>query len=210
MNELFPGVWQTQAEHPFPGLTTHAYLLTRAEGNVLLYGTGAMDELRPMRELGGVVRQYLSHRDEASPALLTIKQEFRSELCCQVLEADVVRAMCPVDITFEAREAFADGIEAIPTPGHTVGSASYVYRSPDGKTYLFTGDSIFPSGDSWGTLVLAGDGGSASDLKCSLLLLRALEPDVVISSGSVGRSPVQAVDARQWQEIIDNAVDLLP
>jgi hydroxyacylglutathione hydrolase len=41
-----------------------------------------MDELRPMRELGGVVRQYLSHRDEASPALLTVKHEFRSELCC--------------------------------------------------------------------------------------------------------------------------------
>ena len=110
----------------------------------------------------------------------------------------------------EARETFADGIEAIPTPGHTVGSACYVYRSPHGKTYLFTGDTIFPSGDSWGTLVLVGSGGSASDLKRSLLLLRALEPDVVISSGSVGRSPVQAIDARQWQEIIGNAIDLLP
>jgi hydroxyacylglutathione hydrolase len=210
MEQIFPDLWQTQAEHPFPGLTTHAYFLLRAEGNVLLYGTGAMDEFQPMRKLGGIVRQYLSHRDEASPALLTVKQEFGSELCCHALEVEAVRSMCPVDVTFEAREKLPDGIEAIPTPGHTVGSASYVYRSPHGKAYLFTGDSIFPTGDSWGTLVLAGSGGRASDLKRSLLLLRALEPDVVISSGSVGRSPVQAVNARQWRGIIDDAVDLLP
>jgi Metallo-beta-lactamase superfamily len=203
MKQIFPDLWQTQAEHPFPGLAIHAYLLMRAKGNILLYGTCAADGLSLVRELGGIGRQYLSHRDEASPALLTVKREFGSELCCQVMEAEVVRAVCAVDLTFEVREA-------IPTPGHTVGSASYVYRSPHGKTYLFTGDSIFPNGESWGTLVLPESGGRASDLRRSLLMLRPLEPDVVISSGSVGRSPVQAVGAREWREIIDNAVDLLP
>jgi hydroxyacylglutathione hydrolase len=206
MQQLFPDLWQTRTEHPFHGVTTHAYLLTRHDGNVLFYGTGAQEELQPIRDLGGIVRQYLSHRDEAGPALATIKQMFGSALCCHALEAKAIGAYCPVDVTFDAHETHLGDIEVIPTPGHTSGSTCFVYRSPHGKTYLFTGDSIYADGQSWGTRVQVFAGGRKSDLKNSLGLLRDLQPDVVICSASVDRSPVQLMSAGEWRAIVDDAI----
>jgi len=206
MKQLFPDLWQTRTEHPFQGVTSHAYLLTRPNGNILFYGTGVQEDLQPIRDLGGVVRQYLSHRDEAGPALATIKQTFGSALCCHASEVRAIGSYCQVDVTFDTHETHLGNIEVVPTPGHTSGSTCFVYRSPYGKTYLFTGDSIYPDGESWGTRVQFFAGGRKSDLKSSLELLRDLEPDVVISSASVGRSPVQPVTASKWRAIVDRAI----
>jgi hypothetical protein len=57
--------------------------------------------------------------------------------------------------------------------------------------------------------VRRGAGGSKSDLKNSLGLLRDLEPDVVISSAAVGRSPVQTMFAGEWRVIADKAIGKL-
>lgn len=209
MQQLFPDLWQTRTEHPFHGVTSHAYLLTRPDGNILLYGTGGQEDLQPIRDLGGIVRQYLSHRDEAGPALATIKQTFGSALCCHALEVKAIGSYCPVDVTFDAHEIHLGNLEVIPTPGHTSGSTCFVYRSPHGKTYLFTGDSIYPDGQSWGTQVQFFAGGRKSDLRNSLGLLRDLQPDVVISSASVGRAPVQAMSAGEWRAIVDGAIGRL-
>jgi hydroxyacylglutathione hydrolase len=46
MKEIFAGVWQTTLENPFQGLNTHAYLIQRDEGNVLLYNTSNEDDLK--------------------------------------------------------------------------------------------------------------------------------------------------------------------
>lgn len=207
MEQLFPDLWQIQREHPFFGVTTHAYLLTRDDGNVMLYGTGQFDEFAKIHQLGGIIRQYLSHRDEAGPPLVTVRDTFHSELCCHSLEAEVIRPICPVDITFDTYETHLGGdLDVIPTPGHTNGSTCYFYRSPHGKNYLFTGDSIFPKVMSWGTLINTGSGGRASDLKNSLAKLKDLRPDVVISSASVARSSVQEVSHDEWKSILDKAI----
>ncbi len=60
MKQIFPDLWQTEVESPFPGLTTHAYLLTRKQGNVLFYNTGHVHEIDAMAELGGVDWHFLS------------------------------------------------------------------------------------------------------------------------------------------------------
>jgi hypothetical protein len=206
MKQLFPDLWQTRTEHPFSGVTSHAYLLTRPDGNILFYGTGVSDDFKPIHDLGGIARQYLSHRDEAGPSLVKIKQEFGSALCCHELEAKAIRSICTADVTFDAHEIQLGNIEVIPTPGHTSGSTCFVYRSPHGKTYLFTGDSIFPDGQSWGIRVQFFAGGRNSDLKNSLRLLRDLQPDVVISSAAVGRSPVQPMATGEWEAIVDDAI----
>ena len=40
MRQLRPDLWETRADSPFPGLTTHAYLWTGGpSGNVLFYST---------------------------------------------------------------------------------------------------------------------------------------------------------------------------
>ena len=209
MQQLFPDLWQTQTEHPFHGVTSHAYLLTRREGNILFYGTGVLEELQLIKDLGGIVRQYLTHRDEAGPALATIKQTFGSALCCHKLEVKAVKSYCLVDVTFDARETHLGNIEVIPTPGHTSGSTCFMYRSPYGKTYLFTGDSLFPKGQSWGTLVWPSSGGRKSSLRASLGLLRELDPDVVIASACQGPTPVSVTSADQWHAIVDGAIERL-
>ena len=152
MKQLHPDLWQTRAEHPFgPGSATHAYLLIRSSGNVLFYNCGHSDEYPDILRLGGAVRQYLSHRDEAGAALWRIKESLGSLLCCHALEAAAVRKTCPVDLTFENRECHLGDIEVIPTPGHTDGSTCFLCTSQHRKLrYLFTGDTIFPDGDSWG------------------------------------------------------------
>jgi hypothetical protein len=43
-------------------------------------------------------------------------------------------------------------------------------------------------------------------LKKSLELLRDLEPDVVMSSASVGRFPVKEMSAGEWQAAVDEAL----
>lgn len=210
MKQIQPDLWQTAPEHPFPDfprVSTHAYLLVRDGGNVLFYSSGHVADDRDVRELGGIARQYLSHRDEAGPPLVRIRETFGPVLCCHRLEEAAVRKACPVDLTFDRRETHPGGIEVIPTPGHTPGSTCFLVQSPHGKTYLFTGDTIFPNDDAWETLVL--DVGSKSDLKESLRLLRGLEPDLVISSASVGDVAFKEMSAGEWREAVDGALRAL-
>lgn len=204
MKQLYPDLWQTRAEHPFgPAVATHAYLLTRSMGNVLFYGSGHLDEHQEILRLGGIARQYLSHRDEASAALRSIKETFRSQLCCHALEEEAIGKACPVDLTFDKRELHLGDIEVIPTPGHTEGSACFLHHSPHRQTYLFTGDTIFADGDSWGTYVAEED---KPTLKRSLELLGGLGPSVVMSSASVGRIPVKEVSPGGWRAIVEEAI----
>jgi hydroxyacylglutathione hydrolase len=208
MKQLYPDLWQTEPEHPIPGapmVSTHAYLLSRDEGNVLFYNSSHEDELRHIRELGGITHQYLSHEDEVGPALVRIREMFGSALCCHRLEEAAVRKVCPVDLTFEKREVHLGNIEVIPTPGHTPGSTCFFVSSPHGKTYLFTGDTIVLTEDgSWQNGFLPGIS-SKVDLKRSLELLRGLEPDVVIPSASEGRIPFREVSRAEWHSAVDTA-----
>jgi hydroxyacylglutathione hydrolase len=209
MKQIYPDLWQTHLEHPFPNLTTHAYLLVRREGNVLFYSTGHAADYHHIQELGGITRQYVSHRDEAGPSLIRLKQMFNSTLCCHRLEETAVGAICPVDLTFHTREKHLGDIEVIPTPGHTDGSTCFLVESPHGKRYLFTGDTIFPSHHSWETYVMPQEGGRLSDLRDSLKLLQSLEPDVVISSASVGDVSFKEMSPGEWQEVVDQTLRTL-
>ncbi|MBV9458876.1 MAG: MBL fold metallo-hydrolase [Bradyrhizobium sp.] len=205
MKQIFPDLWQTRAEHPFAGVTSHAYLLVRDTGNILLYSSGLRDEYQNIKELGGVAHQYLSHRDEAGPALAEIKEQFSAKLWCHRLEEPSISKFARVDNQFDKREV-VNGIEVIPTPGHTDGSVCFLVRSQHGKTYLFTGDTIYQENGAWETRVNGYAGGSKSDLKSSLMLLRDLGPAVVFSSASVGSVAFKEVSSQEWQSDIDNVI----
>ncbi|UMB77923.1 MBL fold metallo-hydrolase [Dickeya fangzhongdai] len=123
-------------------------------------------------------------------------------------EADA-RKVTPVDYLFDSRETLQGNIEVIPTPGHTKGSVCFLVHSVYGQTYLFTGDTIYMNHGMWETRTNWYEGGSKSDLKSSLMLLRDLEPTVVISSASVGTVPFKAVFAEEWRSDIDNVLRAL-
>ena len=163
-----------------------------------------------MADLGGIRYQYLSHRDEAGDSLKVIKELFGSELCCGVGELAAIEAWCEVDAVFSERQRHFAGIEVIPTPGHTKGSISFLYESPCGLTYLFTGDTLFQGNGRWETLFFTNAGGSASDLASSLGLYREIQPDVVLSSGSSSGGPaVVEVGRAEWIEAIDESIKRL-
>ncbi len=208
MKQLYKDLWQTKLEMPFNGVHAHAYFLRCDKGNVLIYNTGHAEEIEHIAELGGIEYQYLSHRDETGASLKTIRQRFGSKLCCHKNEEPAISQSCEVDITFSENVKHFAGIEMICTPGHTDGSLSFLYKSPLGPAYLFTGDTFFQSNGQWRTLVFSDAGGSTESLIKSLLTYRELDPDVVLWSASGGGqgSFVETTSA-QWLEDIDNAVE---
>ncbi len=207
MKQLYENLWQTCVEHPFSGLNTHAYFLQQTSGNLLFYNTSNINDLEEMAELGGVTCQYLSHRHESAASLTIIKSKFNSKLCSSALEAPFIDGK--VDERVSIQQGHRPNLRVIPTPGHTAGSLCFYYQSNNGLNYLFTGDTFFQSNGQWSTLVFPGDGGSAAQLITSLLLIRALKPQVVLSSASVGKVAVVEITEHQWHEAIDENVEKL-
>ncbi|MDQ4035311.1 MAG: MBL fold metallo-hydrolase [Chloroflexota bacterium] len=85
----------------------------------------------------------------------------------------------------------------IPTPGHTIGSVSYL-ANVDGRRVAFTGDLIFGPGKVWSlaaTMWSYGDMPGVASTILSLLALRAEEPDLLLPShGDPIENPTDAID----------------
>ena len=208
MKQLQEDLWQSTI-HSMGSLNTHAYFLRRPEGNVLFYNTGHEGDFEKIAELGGIQFQLLSHRDESGPSLNRIKDLFGSKLCCSALEAPIVGNDARVDVTFQAEDHHLGDIDVIHTPGHTQGSICFFYKSPYGKSYLFTGDTIFQLKAKWATLAFPRAGGSKASLAESLKRLRDLDPDVVMSSAFVGDVSFVEVTGDEWTQAIDDNVSRL-
>lgn len=208
MKQLYPDLWQTSI-YRSGELSSHAYFLLHPAGNILFYSTGDNAELDHIEQLGGIKYQLLTHRDEAGPSLQRIQQRFGSMLMFSEYERDAIGEHALADRYFEVDDHKLGDIDVLHTPGHTGGSVCFFYQSPHGKSYLFTGDTFFQWQDRWATLVLASTGGSEAALAKSLLKLRSLNPDVVISSGFVGEVGVKEVTRDEWVEAIDTEIHKL-
>jgi glyoxylase-like metal-dependent hydrolase (beta-lactamase superfamily II) len=208
MKQLYPDLWQTNL-FKSGMLNSHAYLLQHPDGNILFYNTNDETDLDKIEQLGGIKYQLLTHRDEAGTSLLRIKERFKSLLVFTEPESQAISKYAQADLFFEPTDNQFAHIEVLHTPGHTEGSVSFVYQSPYGKTYLFTGDTFFQWEGRWATLVLDSAGGNKASLKSSLHKLRALKPDVVMSSGFVGDKGVVEINEAEWLNAIDNEINNL-
>lgn len=210
MKQIQPDLWETEAENPAPGLTTHAYLLVRDDGNVLFYNTGLRHEIDRIAELGGVARQYLSHRDELGDTIRLIRERFGARLGGHVREAvDFARVRAP-DIVFDRREMHLGNVEVIPTPGHSPGSTCFLVHAPQGKRYLFTGDTLYLDRDgTWRAGFIPGYNSpdDRETLAASLRLLRELEPHLVLSSAFGGAAGYQEMAPGDWAAHVDRAME---
>jgi hydroxyacylglutathione hydrolase len=203
MRHVLADLWETGTDSPFPGLTTHAYLWTGS--SAMFYSTATDSDFEAIAELGGVADQYLSHRDEAGPMLKHIADRFGSRLHAPVAELLEIGQHAHVDVPLGSRHIDANGVEVIPTPGHSPGSVCYQVAGAEG-TYLFTGDTLIlgEKGEWWAGFI---EGISDADaLAQSLGLLATLQPDVVISSAFQGDSAVQRIDAGHWPEHVEQAL----
>ncbi len=158
-----------------------------------------------MSERGGVAHHCLSHCHEVDESLADAAGRFGSKLCCHALVAPYLPETVSADVAFDSppREFLSGDIEVLHTPCHTNNSVCYRYRSPHGKTYLFTGDAIYLDGGEWKTIIVADDGGDEAEMASSLATLRELEIDVVICSVSVGEMRIVEVTPAEWRRVID-------
>lgn len=207
MRQIRRDLWETSVASPFPGLTTHAYLWISPLGtNVLFYAPGGDEDFDELERLGGIDHQYLSHRDEAGPAVAKIGQRFGAVLHSAAAERDDVRQFAEPDVLFDRRHVDDNGVEVIPTPGHSPGSTSFVVEGDGGARYLFTGDTLYVSSAGvWKAGYLPGIS-DADALLSSLELLRTLEPDLVASSAFAGDAGVHEVAREQWPHAVDQAI----
>jgi hydroxyacylglutathione hydrolase len=205
MRQIRPDLWETGPDAPFPGLTTHAYLWTPPDaGNVLFYNTAGDDEIDEIARLGGVDHQYLSHQDEVAPTLTTYAERFGTVLHSSAAELDAVAEVRTPEVVFGERHVDANGIEVVPTPGHTPGSTCFLAPGAGGLTYLFTGDTMFRAADGrWRAGYLPFS--DAGDLFASLDLLAGLEPDLVASSAFAGDVGAHLLADTSWAACVDQA-----
>ncbi|MEG3638631.1 hypothetical protein [Magnetococcus sp. PR-3] len=206
MQQLYPDLWQTQVENPFSDLNTHAYLLQRPQGNLLIYNSSHPQELDHMEQLGGFTHQLLSHRHEYGENIAELRTRFRSKLCCDAWEAEAMEAQSTIDITFGPDDGIIEDLYIVRTPGHTRGGLCYLYDSPHGKRYLFTGDSFYLNHGEWSTIVIEKDGGNAKVLAESLEKLQNFVPDVVFSSASVGDESYATTKTPAWQQALTRQI----
>ncbi|ASR02907.1 MBL fold metallo-hydrolase [Gordonia rubripertincta] len=207
MRQVLPDLWETTTDNPFPGLTTHAYLWTSGR-NALFYSMASDAEFDDLAKLGGVDDQYLSHHDEAGPILGCIEDRFGVTLHAPAPEIERIGQFARVDIAIAERYVDDNGVEVIPTPGHTPGSTCYLVPGDDGLRYLFTGDTLYLSASGeWTAGYLPFS--NANTLAESLHLLATLTPDVVISSAFAGESAVNRVAAQNWSGHIEQALERL-
>jgi glyoxylase-like metal-dependent hydrolase (beta-lactamase superfamily II) len=201
-------LWETRADAPFPGLTTHAYLWVRPAGNVLLYSVLTDADLDAIDALGGVAHQYLSHVDEAGPMLRRIVDR-GATLHAPAAEAEAIGRHAPPAVLLDRHHVDANGIEVIPAPGHTPGSTAYLLTGIDGTRYLFVGDTAYRGADGrWRAGFIEGMSDAAS-LRTTLERLATLDVDVVISSAFAGETAVHPVGPGEWAAHVAEALTTL-
>lgn len=192
------------------GVNSCGFLLLRPEGNVLFYSAPNEADFERIADLGGIEHQILSHRHETDPSPDTVKKAFGTRLCSDALEGPVISKESQVDLTLDAEDSGLESIEVLHTPGHTKGGISCIYRSPHGEVYLFSGDTMIPVNGQWIAQIVPEHGGDATVLTRSLLRLRDLEPDLVLSSASVGEHTAVEVEHDQWFRAVEETAGRPP
>ncbi|CCP02989.1 hypothetical protein BN439_1929 [Erwinia amylovora Ea644] len=207
MKQLYEDLWISTPEITLnkhePDLMMHGFLLQHLRGNILISRVENPVDHDFIAERGGIIRHYLTHWHEAGPATHQLQCRFNSALYCHVRAIGHVSRYAEADATFNSAEVHCGSFHVVPTPGHTPGSSSYLYASPYGKTYLFVGDTVTLSHQRWVTVRAAESNTRA--LRQTLKFYRALRPDVVLMSTTVGRQGWHEVDLRQWLALLDDA-----
>jgi Metallo-beta-lactamase superfamily len=190
------------------GTVVRAFLLERPQGNVLIYGNGALEpDLARWRRLGGLARQYLGHWHEAMFGDATLAERIGAPLFVHAADAGEVRARRAVRGAFSRAHTLDDDLDVIPIPGHTPGSTAYLWRT-GGRRLLFTADSLYLDGDEWVAAVL--DSSDRAAYVESLERLREIEFDVLVPwAASAGGPAVSEVEAAERVRRLDGVIERL-
>jgi glyoxylase-like metal-dependent hydrolase (beta-lactamase superfamily II) len=184
------GVYATPpAPLPFaPSWHMRSFLLRRATGNVLVYGSPNVD-LAAFADIGGISRAYLNHGHEAA-----FGEDLHGvPLFVHTADRDDVAGRRTIRATFSHRHVLDEDLEVIPTPGHTPGATAYLLDS-GAQRLLFTGDTISLRDGDWVAAVL--DSSDRDAYISSLELIRELDYDVLVPWAATAGGPYYSVTGR--------------
>lgn len=134
--EVLPGVWRTGSNSPNTA-GGNAFVVQRRDGNVLIDGPRFTERLqRSLETLGGIRRILLTHADDVGDAE-RYADAFDAEVVIHEQDAHAA-AFATTLLAGREPTAVADGILAIPTPGHTAGHVMFLVDD----AVLFAGDSL--------------------------------------------------------------------
>jgi len=180
-------------------LEGRAFLLQRHRRNLLIYSSSTLEpDAQRIQELGGITRQYLNHRHEASPACDWVRATFGASLDYHESERASVAETCTVDETFSERHLLDDDFEVIPTPVHTSGATAFLWSGEQHRC-LFTGDTIMLRKGEWGVVLLDGISDRGEYLE-SLELIRGLDFDLLVPGFGTSGLPFYAVTDKADRE----------
>ena len=204
MHNVIPGLYASEPESlgrlgSGASLQIRAFLLRREGGNLLVYRSASLEQdVEAVRDLGGVWRQYLNHRHEASPACDWVAGTFGAPLHVHREDAGAASEVCGVAATFSGRHRVGEDFEVIPIPGHTDGATAFLWSTGEHRV-LFPGDTIF-----------FGEGGVGDRRKYvqSLELLRSLDFDLVVPGITVEGEPYHwFVEKTEAERRIDGLIE---
>ncbi len=198
---------RTEPDHPFENdVETVAYLLKRDAGNLLLYSSSKIEKEKLfIAGQGGIERQFLNHRDEASASCDIVREHFDAPLVCHEAEREAVEKKCRVDETFSDRHHPYRDFEAIPTPGHCPGSTCYIWSTLDHR-YLFSGDTIYLENGEWRVYISEQN---IQTMIHSLMLIAILEFDVLVPGLYIGDVSLAEVNKEQAHNEIAAIIERL-
>ena len=132
-------------------MDNNAYLLTcKATGEAVLIDAAddddrLLDLVGPDRPLRAVITTH-SHRDHWQ-ALSRVKAATGASTYAGTHDADAIPVHTDTRLDHGDSVPMGDcTLEVIALRGHTPGSVALLYRDPNGRPHLFTGDSLFPGG----------------------------------------------------------------
>jgi hypothetical protein len=211
MENVIPGLYASTPE-PLgfgPSLEIRAFLLQRERDNLLVYRSQILErDIEEINALGGISRQYLNHRHEASPACDWVAKTFDAPLHVHEEEAPTVSEACNVAETFSERHRLDEDFEVIPTPGHTSGATAFLWDAGRHRC-LFTGDTIFFPRSKWVAAVLDGVSDRERYIE-SLELIRILDFDLLVPEIAAADQPYYAfVEKPEAERCIDAILERL-
>lgn len=121
----------------------NAYLLRRPQGNLLVDAPRwSRAVARSYQDLGGIDQILVTHRDHI-PHVAHYAEHFGARITIHDLDAERLgsgRGRSPVELLHGNDPiTVADGVLAVPVPGHTAGSVCYLVEG----RWCFTGDSLY-------------------------------------------------------------------
>jgi Metallo-beta-lactamase superfamily len=211
MYNVIPGLYASTPE-PLgfgPSLEIRAFLLQREQGNLLLYRSEMLElDAEQINALGGISRQYLNHRHEASPTCDWVARTFDAPLHVHEKEAPSVSETCNVAETFSERHHLDEDFEVIPTPGHTSGATAFLWDTGQHRC-LFTGDTIFFPRGEWVAAVLEGVSDRERYIE-SLELICTLDFDLIVPGiAAAGQPYYEFVEKAETERRIDAILERL-